>query len=152
MDWAAPLGTAIGAVAGISAAVVVERARWSLGRDDRRNDQRKAAYAAFLGALARAVEQIYSAARQQQGDRRQVALSALRDHSVQETRFELALSAPADVVGQAEVVAAKLVSLREAVADGASWDGEAYKNAWDEYYRGREEMIGYMRSSLGVHD
>ena len=62
------------------------------------------------------------------------------------------MSAPADVVGQAEVVAAKLVSLREAVADGASWDGEAYKNAWDEYYRGREEMIGYMRSSLGVHD
>jgi hypothetical protein len=152
MDWAAPLGTAIGAVAGVSSAVVVERARWSLGRNDRRNDQRKATYAAFLGALARAVEQIWNAARQQQTDRPEAALSALRDHRVQETRFELALSAPADVARQAEVVAAKLVSLREAVADGASWDGEAYKNAWDDYYKSREEMIRSMRSSLGAHD
>ena len=128
MDWAAPLGTAIGAVVGVSAAVVVERARRSLSRDDRRNDLRKAAYAAFLSALAGAVEQIWTAARQQHAD---------------------ALSAPADVVRQAEVVAAKLVSLREAVAEGSPWDGETYRNAWDDYYKVREEMIAYMRSKPG---
>lgn len=71
---------------------------------------------------------------------------------MQETRFELALSALSDVVRQAELVAPKLLSLRDAVANGAAWDGEAYTNAWDDYYQGREKMIIYMRSSLGVHD
>ena len=151
MDWAAPLSTALGAVIGLSSAAFAERTRWAVGRDDRRDDALKAVYAAYLGALARAVEQIWTAARRQRQDWSDAALTALRDHNVQEARFELALSAPTNVVRQAELVADKLVSYREAVAGGAIPGHEPYERAWAGYYESREVMIGLMRSSLKAH-
>jgi hypothetical protein len=149
MDWITPIGTALGAAAGIGSAVVTERARWSLGRNDRKREELKAAYIAFLTNMTKAGEQVWQAARERQPGWEDAIMTALRDQDVQSARFSLMLEAPTSVREQAEDYFACFLAWRD-VAHGGSRRGEAaFDEAWLAYRTSRSALQDVMRPTLG---
>jgi hypothetical protein len=148
VDWGTPIGTALGAVVGVGSTLLSERARWSLGRADRRRDALKSSYAAYLANLAKAVEQVWHAARDHREGWLDAAMTSMRDHEVQEARFDLSLVAPQNVVRQAEVVSIRFSEWRDIVGQGARQGEEPFEAAWHDYYAQRAELLELMRDSL----
>lgn len=152
MDWLTPIGTALGAAAGIGSAVVVERARWSLGRSDRKRETLKAAYIAFLTNMTKAGEQVWQAARERQPGWQDAIMTALRDQDVQAARFSLMLEAPASVREQAENVFDCFLSWRNAAHDGSRRGETAFDETWLAYRASRSTLQDVMRPTLGSID
>src|SRR6266699_2740294 len=148
MDWSVPIGTVLGAVVGIGAAVLSERARWSLGRDDRRRDELKSSYARYLTNLAKAVERVWHAAYQHSDGWLERAMTAMQDHEVQGARFDLSLIAPAGVVHQAEEVSTRFAEWRDVVGTDSRQGDEEFQNAWAAYRASRDSLLRIMRSTL----
>jgi hypothetical protein len=150
MDWSTPVGTVLGAVIGTGSAVLSERARWSLGRVDRRRDPLKSSYACYLANLAKAVEQVWRAAREQGDDWLNQAMTSMQDNGVQEARFDLSLIAPANVVREAEEVSIRFAEWRDIVGAGHRQSDDAFEKAWAAYRASRDALLGTMRSTLGA--
>jgi hypothetical protein len=150
MDWSTAVGTVLGAVIGTGSAVLSERARWSLGRVDRRRDALKSSCACYLANLAKAVEQIWHAAREHGDGWLHQAMTSMQDHGVQEARFDLSLIAPASVVGETEEVSILLAEWRDIVGAGARQGDDAFEKAWTAYRASRETLLGTMRAALGA--
>lgn len=149
MDWLTPIGTALGAAAGIGSAVLTERARWSLGRGDRRRDALKASYIAFLTSLTKAGEQVWHAAREHEPGWQDAIMTALRDHNVQMARFSLTLEAPASVREQAEDLFSCFIAWRDAAHEGSRRGEAAFDEAWLAYRASRSTLQDVMRPTLG---
>ena len=149
MDWLTPIGTALGAAAGIGSAVVTERARWSLGRGDRTRETLKATYIAFLTSMTKAGEQVWHAARERPPGWQDAILTALRDHNVQTARFSLMLEAPASVRQQAEDFFSCFISWRDAAYEGSRRGEAAFDEAWLAYRASRSTLQDVMRPTLG---
>lgn len=152
MDWGTPIGTALGAVVGVGSALLSERTRWSLGRDERRHDALKVSYSVYFASLAKAVEQVWHSAREHQERWSDTAMTAMRDHQVQEARFDLSLLAPKNVVLQAEVVSMRFVEWRDLVGQDARHGDDAFEAAWRGYCAARNELLELTRDTLGALD
>lgn len=150
MDWVTPIGTAIGAAAGIGSAVLTERARWSLGRDDRKRETLKATYIAFLTNMTKAGEQVWHASRERPAGWHDAIMTALRDHDVQTARFALMLEAPASVREQAENYFDCFISWRNVAQEGARRGEPAFDEAWLAYRSSRSALQDVMRPTLGT--
>jgi hypothetical protein len=148
VDWGTPIGTALGAVVGVGSTLLSERTRWSLGRGDRRRDALQASYASYLANLAKAVEQVWHAAREHHDGWSDAAMRSMRDHEVQEARFSLSLIAPLKVVRQAEIVSVEFAVWRDVVGQGARLGEEPFETAWRSYYAQRSALLELMRDSL----
>jgi hypothetical protein len=149
MDWVTPIGTALGAAAGIGSTVVTERARWSLGRKDRKRDALKAAYIAFLTNITKAGEQVWHAAREHPPGWQDAIMTALRDQDVQSARFSLTLEAPASVREQAEDLVDCFISWRNVAHQGSCRGEAAFDEAWLAYRTSRSALQDVMRPTLG---
>lgn len=149
MDWGTPIGTALGAAAGIGSAVLTERARWSLGRTDRKREALKAAYIAYLTNMTKAGEQVWQASRERPPDWQDTILTALRDFDVQAARFSLMLEAPPDVRKQAEDVFNCFISWRDVAHDGSRRGETAFDEAFVAYRASRSALQDVMRPTLG---
>lgn len=149
MDWVTPIGTALGAAAGIGSAVLTERARWSLGRNDRKREALKAAYIAFLTSMTKAGEQVWHASRERPPGWQDAIMTALRDQDVQSARFSLMLEAPASVREQAEELFNDFISWRNVAHEGARRGEPAFDEAWLTYRASRSTLQDVMRPTLG---
>jgi hypothetical protein len=149
MDWSTPIGTALGAAAGIGSAVLTERARWSLGRRDRKREALKVAYIAFLTNLTKAGEQVWQAARERPPGWQDAIMTALRDQDVQTARFSLMLEAPASVREQAEDLFDCFLSWRNAAHEGSQRGEPAFDETWLAYRASRSALQDVMRPTLG---
>ena len=149
MDWLTPIGTALGAAAGIGSAVLTERARWSLGRGDRRRDALKATYIAFLTNMTKAGEQVWQAARERAPGWQDTIMTALRDQDVQTARFSLMLEAPDNVRKQAEDLFNCFLAWRDVAHDGSRRGEAAFDEAWLAYRTSRSTLQDAMRPTLG---
>ena len=149
MDWLTPIGTALGAAAGIGSAVLTERARWSIGRGDRTREALKASYIAFLTNMTKAGEQVWQAARERRPGWQDTIMTALRDQDVQTARFSLMLEAPASVREQAENYFNCFISWRDVAHEGSRRGEEAFDEAWLAYRSSRSTLQDVMRPTLG---
>ena len=149
MDWVTPIGTALGAAAGIGSAVLTERSRWSLGRSDRKREALKAAYIAFLTNMTKAGEQVWQAARERPPGWQDAIMTALRDQDVQTARFSLMLEAPASVREQAEDYFDRFISWRNVAHEGSRRGEAAFDEAWLAYRASRSTLQDVMRPTLG---
>lgn len=149
MDWVAPVSTALGAAAGIGSAILTERARWSLGRGDRKRDALKDSYIAFLTNLTKAGEQVWHAARERPPGWQDAIMTALRDNDVQTARFSLMLEAPAGVREQAEILFDCFIAWRNAAYEGARRGEAAFDEPWLAYRASRSALQEVMRPTLG---
>jgi hypothetical protein len=152
MDWSTPIGTALGALTGIGSAIFSERARWSLGRGDRHHDALKASYAGYMASLAKAVEQVWHAAREHGDGWIGKALTAMRDHEVQEARFDVSLVAPEGVAEQAEEVSVRFARWRDIVGTGSRQGEEPFEQAWNDYLASRKLLLRMMRDTLDTRN
>lgn len=148
MDWGTPIGTALGAAAGIGSAVLTERARWSLGRNDRKREALKSAYISFLTNMTKAGEQVWHASRERPPGWQDTIMTALRDHDVQTARFSLALEAPARVREQAESLFDCFISWRNAAYEGSRRGETAFDEPWLAYRASRSTLQDVMRPTL----
>jgi hypothetical protein len=148
MDWGTPIGTALGAAAGIGSAILSERARWSLGRDDRKRETLKTAYVAFLTNMTKAGEQVWHASRQRPPGWQDAILTALRDNDVQTARFSLMLEAPAGVREQAEDLFNRFISWRDIAHEGSRRGEASFDEAWLAYRTSRSILQDVMRPTL----
>lgn len=148
MDWSTPIGTALGAAAGLGAAVLSERARWSLGHSDRKREVLKTTYIAFLTSVTKAGEQVWHAAREHGPGWTDTILTALRDNDVQAARFALSLEAPAEVRTCAEALMASFLEWRNATHAGAQKGEEAFEESWLKYRASRDALVEAMRPTL----
>jgi hypothetical protein len=146
--WITVIATVLGAVIGTGSAVLSERARWSLGRGDRRRDALKESCARYLASLAKAVEQVWHAAREHGDGWLDQAMTAMRDHEVQEMRFELSLIAPADVTRRAEEVSIRFAEWRDSAGKGARQGDEIFEEGWVAYRTSRDDLLEMMRWTL----
>ena len=149
MDWVTPIGTAIGAATGNGSAVLTERARWSLGRGDRKRDALKASYIEFLTNITKAGEQVWHASRERPHGWQDTILTALRDHNVQTARFSLTLEAPASVREPAKDVYECFLTRRNAAQEGAQRGEAAFDEAWLAHRTSRSTLQDVMRPTLG---
>ena len=149
MDWVTPIGTAIGAAAGIGSAVLTERARWSRGRSDRQRETLKASYISFLTNLTKAGEQVWHASRERPPGWQDSIMTALRDQDVQTARFALMLEAPASVREQAENLFDSFISWRNVAHQGSRRGDLAFDEAWLAYRGSRNALQDVMRPTLG---
>jgi hypothetical protein len=148
MDWVTPIGTALGAAAGIGSAVLTERARWSNGRSDRKREALKASYVAFLTNLTKAGEQVWHASRERLPGWEDAIMTALRDQDVQAARFSLMLEAPATVREQTEKLFDCFISWRNAAYEGSRRGEAAFDEAWLAYRAARSALQDAMRPTL----
>jgi hypothetical protein len=146
--WVTLIAAALGAVIATGSTLLSERARWSLGRSDRRRGDLKQSYASYLASLAKAVEQVWHAAREHDEKWSDRAMTAMRDHEVQEMRFELSLIAPIRVTRQAEEVSVLFAAWRDAAGAGARQGDEIFEKGWTDYCTSRGDLLEMMRRTL----
>ncbi|HZU58664.1 MAG TPA: hypothetical protein VFA06_22490 [Actinocrinis sp.] len=148
MEWSTLLGTALGATAGLGAAVLSERARWSLGRNDRKRDVLKTSYIGFLTNVTKAGEQVWHAAREHGPGWKDSILTALRDNDVNAARFSLSLEAPTGVRKCADELIAAFVAWRDIAHAGSRKGDEAFDQAWQKFGASRNALVDAMRLTL----
>lgn len=127
---------------------MTERARWSLGRSDRKREALKSAYIAFLTNMTKAGEQVWQASRERPPGWQDTILTALRDHDVQTARFSLMLEAPASVREQAEALFDSFIAWRNAAQEGARRGEAAFDEPWLVYRSSRSKLQDVMRPTL----
>ncbi|MDX3698111.1 hypothetical protein PV726_49920 [Streptomyces europaeiscabiei] len=140
MDWTGVVTTVLGAVIGIASALVLEHARWRNQAKDRRSDTLRSVYAAYLGAVSQAAEQIWQASRaglSTADDSADRSHSAFGDHDVFAKRYELVLLAPADVAAWSDQV-----------IGGATHDLPDCNAARLAFNQARDGLIEKMRQTL----
>jgi hypothetical protein len=96
------------------------------------------------------VEQVWHAAREHKDGWADVALTAMRDHEVQEMRFDLSLVSPAKVVEQAEEVSLHFTRWRDLVGAGSRQEDENFERAWSDYKASRSALLQIMRDTLNT--
>jgi hypothetical protein len=127
---------------------LTERARWSLGRSDRKRETLKTAYIAYLTNMTKAGEQVWHAARERPPGWQDSIMTALRDHDVQTARFSLMLEAPASVRERAEDLFRCFISWRDAAHEGARRGEAAFDEPWIAYRASRSALQDVMRPTL----
>jgi hypothetical protein len=132
MDWSTLIATITGAVIGVGATVLAERAQWRRSQDHHWTTVRREAYAAYLAALSdgsaalrRIVREHDSAA----GGLGSQLHDALLSAGAWRIFHTLAMVAPADVVAKAEDAQLALQDAREALLERADLTHLPYVDA-----------------------
>ncbi|MFG2310489.1 hypothetical protein ACGFS9_17720 [Streptomyces sp. NPDC048566] len=150
MEWTSLLGTSVGALIALTASALTERRRWLRESERRTLDDRRAAYVAFLNAIAEAGETLVGIARGHDADATALARAAtvLRDSSVLSRRLELSLVADEQIVRLAERTVVLLRTYRDAVARGAPFASDEVQHARVAFNDQRDALTRHMRGTL----
>ncbi|MFE0256238.1 hypothetical protein [Streptomyces sp. NPDC059010] len=101
MDWGTLLGTLTGAVIGVGATSIGDRAKWRREQSERRTDVKRELYAAYLAAVAKTWNDIRAAvidSTEPWPERARQAEVAYRNGGVYELRYQMAITAPPEIV------------------------------------------------------
>ncbi|MFD7680532.1 hypothetical protein [Streptomyces sp. NPDC060187] len=150
MEWTSLLSTTMGALIALAASALAERRRWLRESEQRSRDDRRAAYVAFLNAIAAASEILVSIARGHDQDERALARAGtvLRDSNVLPRRLELSLLADDHIVQHAARSVALLRTYRDTVVRGLTYDTEEFQLALRAFDEQRDRLTQHMRGTL----
>jgi hypothetical protein len=122
MDLWLPLISAVaGALIGMLATFLADRARSSRDRTDRDLSDRRSAYATYLAALAKSRNELHIAARSREVDlatRASRARAALATGEAYERRYQVSLIAPPRVIQASSHVIRVMREFRDAIQKG----------------------------------
>jgi hypothetical protein len=151
MNWIAPL---IGAVVGVSSALLVERFRWHRDKEKDRAQKRREIYIEFLTALSRSHSSMRSTVLQEGGlieAKRYGALhEALDGSGIWRVRQSLSLTAPAEIIELAVDTCSALVAMRDVLIASLDVTSDTYMRARDDLWRANAELREAMRRDLGM--
>lgn len=101
MDWGTLLGTVTGAVIGVGATSIADRSKWRREQNERRTDVKRELYVAYLAAVAKTWNDIRAAvidSTESWPERARQAELAYRNGGVYELRYQMAITAPPEIV------------------------------------------------------
>jgi hypothetical protein len=153
MDWSAALPTLLGTVVGASITQVADRIRWRRDQDQRRQESRREAYAAYLAALhagSEAIRAVSLADHVTQDSRLSAAREAFGGAGLRSTREQLVLLAPESVVRVADEAFRTLRELRELVGKGHDVESPDYQQTLTRYQAALKASRNRMRADLGT--
>jgi hypothetical protein len=151
VEWATPVGTAIGAIVGVGAALLGDRVRWRRETKERDREALRLVYVTFLKALAITRDELSrtSADVSSSGEERALAAHrAFREQEIYAKQYQFEISAPSEIVELGLLVTERLVDYRDAVISGATRSNEACTLARQRLTEAGRALIGAMRSTL----
>lgn len=152
MDWSTLASTATGGLIGVVSTLT---AAWVRSRRDRASADhadRRRLYGEYLAALSRTRSQLRATARDTEapaGDRSARALSAFHDGGAYELRYQVAITAPDDVVEASTAAFRTLRDMRDLLQAGAVRTDPAYARLRDRWEDAFAELRARMRRDLG---
>jgi hypothetical protein len=151
MDWSATLPALLGTILGASITLLADRIRWRRDQDQRQQESRKEAYAAYLASLHAASEAIraVSLADHPAEALTGAARDAFREAGLRSTREQLVLLAPESVVRVADDAFRALRELRDLVGDGHDLESPDYQLTLGRYHAALAASRNRMRADLG---
>jgi hypothetical protein len=153
MDWSTLLGTVMGAVIGIGATLLADRARWRRDHDQRQIQIRRDTYTDFLTALSLAHSTMRTAALREYPDGAVVPgtfATGIEESGIWRVRQRLSLCAPAHVIGLAMTACEAMVGIQDALKADPDPGGEPYLRARAALWAANAELREAMRGDLGV--
>ncbi|MCX4672349.1 hypothetical protein OG453_37775 [Streptomyces sp. NBC_01381] len=150
MDWAPAVSTALGALIGVSATLLADRAHWKRDTTERGQDATRALFIGFLTAMSHARTQIWTASISDDdaNQRARTARDALQDHDVFTKLNELVLCASPHTADLALEAGRRLVDYRDAIV-AATRDDTDPEPSRSAYLVARGALITVMREELG---
>jgi hypothetical protein len=154
MDWGSSISTAMGAVIGVAATLLADRAHWKRDTADRAQADLKALYVSLLTAMSHARSEIWAAhtaSLPANSALTSAARDALKDHDVFSRLNEMLLCAPPDIADLAFEAGRRLIDYRDVAVNTEGGDAQAseVETARNAYLAARTDLIEAMRRSLG---
>lgn len=150
-QWSTLLAVVIGAVIGGLSSAWVDHARWRRDITERDREALRALYVHFLDAAAQTASAISDAAHDPSnalGDRAAAARKAVNQLGLYERSFHIELTAPSRVPPLAGDVVISVLSLRDAVVQGATPGTQEYEAAWRSIHASRRAVREAMRDTI----
>lgn len=151
MNWGSTISTAMGAVIGVAATLLADRAHWKRDATDRAQTDLKALYISLLTAMSHARSEIWTASTAPQpadSELIKAARDALKDHDVFSKLNEMLLCAPPGIADLAFEAGRRLIDYRDAVVNAEGGDGQAAETARAVYLAARRDLLEAMRRTL----
>ncbi|MFD6243075.1 hypothetical protein ACFWFV_26770 [Streptomyces diastaticus] len=152
MNWGTQVSTIIGAVLGIGATLLVDRARHRREQTNRVQDVRRDLYTRYLTALtdSSSALRLIILKENDPAVRYQAALDAFRDSSVLTRRYEINLQAPPAVKEKSDRAYRLLRQWRDLLdaKPDLSLTSAEYIEALDQFHEARKDLQVVMRASL----
>jgi hypothetical protein len=129
MEWGTAVSTLMGAAIGVGATSLADRSRWRREQSERRGAVKRELYAAYLAAVARTwsdIRMVVLNDAEEWPERARLAADAYRTGGVYELRYQMAISAPPDIVVLSDEVMRGIRNLVESLKAGREFGG------WDE--------------------
>lgn len=132
VDWGTIIGTVTGAVIGVGATSLTERSRWRREQGAHQTAVKRELYAAYLAAVAQTWNEIYATvvdSDQPWPERARLAGLAYRNGGVYELRYQVAITAPPEIVALSDETMHGMRDLINKLRAGQVFD------SWDELKR-----------------
>ena len=149
--WLSLVSTVVGAVIGVLATFLADRARWSRDRSDRDLRDRREAYAAYLAALATTRNELHLAARSAElnpAERGLRARAALATGQAYERRYQVSLVGSQPVIDASTRVIRVMRGMRDLIQEGKLHKDPEYVAIRARYDDGFNELINRMREDV----
>jgi hypothetical protein len=151
VDWTSPLSTLLGAAIGITSPLTVDRLRWRRARHDRQVSAKLETYARYLAALSSTRNELRLAARTnavEPADRARIAAEAFKVGGAYELRYQVAISAPANVIDTSDRAFRALRDLRDLVESGKLRTDQEYRDQSDRWEKAFARLRQQVRDDL----
>lgn len=152
MEWGTLIGTVTGAVIGVGATSIADRAKWRREQSERRTEVRRDLYAAYLAAVARTWNDIRAVvidSTEPWPERARQAEVAYRNGGVYELRYQLAITAPPEIVALSDKTMKGMRDLVQQLIAGRRYDTWAeLKSECRPWFDAFDAMRAGMRRDL----
>ncbi|MFB6638086.1 hypothetical protein ACFCYF_12565 [Streptomyces chartreusis] len=129
MDWGTIIGTVVGAIIGVGATWLTDRSRWRREQSVRQTAIKRELYASYLAAVAQTWNEIRAAVIESDlpwPDRADLASRAFRNGNVYELRYQMAITAPPEIVALSDQTMRGMRELTNRLNAGQTY------GSWDE--------------------
>ncbi|MFG2790067.1 hypothetical protein [Streptomyces sp. NPDC048419] len=148
------MSTVTGAVIGVGATSLSDRSRWRREQSERRTAVKRELYAAYLAAVARTWSEIRAVVldgTEPWPERAHRAGEAYRNGRVYELRYQISITAPADIVALSDQVMRGIRDLVEELAAGETFsDWADLRSANLGWFDAFDILRGRMRLDLAA--
>jgi hypothetical protein len=148
VDWGTIIGTVTGATIGVGATSLAERSRWRREQSARQTAIKRELYASYLAAAAQTWSEIRAAVIESDlpwPDRADLASRAFRNGNVYELRYQMAITAPPEIVTLSDQTMRGMRALTNRLSAGqtyGSWDELKSDNqAWFDSFNVMRRMM-----------
>lgn len=148
MEWTTLAATVLGAAIGVGSTWLADQSRWRRTRSSQLEEIRRGLYSSFLAAVAGSWNDFHAVVVKESltwPERAELINAAYHESEILQLRYQLATTAPADIVHLVDATYRSIRNLVNRIIEGETYDG------WDDLRTQNQEMIDsfeVMRSAM----